>query len=191
MFDAAPVPDTVVATQTGYYDLLDPTEDQVVLENIIQTLPRLPRWGGRGARFFSVGEHLMLCDSIARASGFSIEDRRAICIHDWHEALISGDMVSPAKRIIGSRTLLLEGMEAQADHVIRRKFGVTDAPEAVRFCDQMAAGAEWLDLFPNHGPYPGPCPGDPSVYSWAVPRFGDNMSACRAALRNLLHRLGF
>src|SRR5690606_80606 len=86
---------TEFAGRHGYYDLMAPTADMIDLEEIVVSLSRLTRWGGKGLRRLSVAEHTVLCVEIARASGFSHADQRAVFAHDLHEGFFGIEMIAP------------------------------------------------------------------------------------------------
>src|SRR5438093_4666983 len=85
-------------------DLLDPSPLDVEIEDIAHGLARVARWNGqtRGAHIFSVAQHTLLVEAIARARAPRLDRRRrlAILLHDAPEYVI-GDMISPFKAVIG------------------------------------------------------------------------------------------
>src|SRR6188472_591558 len=79
-------------------DLLDPSPLDVELDDIAHGLARVARWNGQteGAHIFSVAQHTLLVEVVARARWPSI-DRKArleLILHDAPEYVI-GDMISP------------------------------------------------------------------------------------------------
>src|SRR6478735_10877827 len=79
-------------------DLLDPSPRDIEIEDIAHGLARVARWNGQtvGAHAFSVAQHTLLVEDIARRSAPEIgaEGRLAVMLHDAPEYVI-GDMISP------------------------------------------------------------------------------------------------
>ena len=84
-------------------DLLDPSPLDIEIEDIAHGLARVARWNGQtsGAHIFSVAQHTLLVEAIARAKtpGLDRRLRLAILLHDAPEYVI-GDMISPFKVVI-------------------------------------------------------------------------------------------
>ena len=75
-------------------DLLDPSPLDVELEDIAHGLARVARWNGqtKGAHIFSVAQHVLLVEALARAQSADLDDRMrlAILLHDaaeWGDVL--------------------------------------------------------------------------------------------------------
>src|ERR1700730_5047129 len=85
-------------------DLLDPSPLDIEIEDIAHGLARVARWNGqtRGAHIFSVAQHTLLVETLARQLSPRIDQptRLALLLHDAPEYVI-GDMISPFKAAIG------------------------------------------------------------------------------------------
>src|SRR5947208_9396928 len=85
-------------------DLLDPSPLDIEIEDIAHGLARVARWNGqtKGAHIFSVAQHTLLVEVIARARIPRLDRSRrlAVLLHDAPEYVI-GDMISPFKAVIG------------------------------------------------------------------------------------------
>ncbi|MBI3434994.1 MAG: HD family hydrolase, partial [Proteobacteria bacterium] len=85
-------------------DLLDPCALDIELPDIAHGLARVARWNGQthGAHIFSVAQHTLLVEDIARRACGTLDRRLALAIllHDAPEYVI-GDMISPFKAVIG------------------------------------------------------------------------------------------
>src|ERR1700759_2516077 len=84
-------------------DLLDPSALDIEIEDIAHGLARVARWNGQtsGANIFSVAQHTLLVDVLARRTGaLAPRARLAILLHDAPEYVI-GDMITPFKAVIG------------------------------------------------------------------------------------------
>src|SRR5204862_409623 len=79
--------------------------------DIAHGLARVARWNGQteGAHIFSVAQHTLLVDTVARARWPSLDRkaRLAVLLHDAPEYVI-GDMISPFKAVIGGAYKLVE-----------------------------------------------------------------------------------
>jgi 5'-deoxynucleotidase YfbR-like HD superfamily hydrolase len=105
-------------------DLLDPSALDVEIEDIAHGLARVARWNGqtRGAHIFSVGQHALLVECIARQREPNLDYRLrlAVLLHDAPEYVI-GDMITPFKAVIGDS---YRAVEARLHVAIRLRFGL-------------------------------------------------------------------
>jgi 5'-deoxynucleotidase YfbR-like HD superfamily hydrolase len=128
-------------------DLLDPSPLDVELEDIAHGLARVARWNGqtKGAHIFSVAQHSLLVDALARAKVPRLErnGRLAVLLHDAPEYVV-GDMISPFKAVIGDSYKAVEHRLLAAIHL---RFGLTvKIPETlqnlIKASDRAAAYLE-------------------------------------------------
>jgi 5'-deoxynucleotidase YfbR-like HD superfamily hydrolase len=128
-------------------DLLDPSPLDIEIEDIAHGLARVARWNGQtsGAHIFSVAQHSLLVEALARARVPRLDRGRclAVLLHDAPEYVI-GDMISPFKAIIGDAYKAVEWRVLAAVH---RRFGlpVRRAPEleeTIKTADRAAACLE-------------------------------------------------
>jgi uncharacterized protein len=128
-------------------DLLDPSALDIEIEDIAHGLARVARWNGQtsGAHIFSVAQHSLLVEALARAHTPRLDRRRrlAILLHDAPEYVI-GDMISPFKAVIGDA---YKAVERRLLAAIHRRFGlpVESAPELeklIKVADREAAFLE-------------------------------------------------
>jgi 5'-deoxynucleotidase YfbR-like HD superfamily hydrolase len=104
-------------------DLLDPSALDVEIEDIAHGLARVARWNGQteGAHIFSVAQHSLLVETVARQRGsLDRESRLAVLLHDAPEYVI-GDMISPFKSVIGDA---YKAVEARLLAAIHLRFGL-------------------------------------------------------------------
>jgi uncharacterized protein len=128
-------------------DLLDPSPLDIEIEDIAHGLARVARWNGqtRGDHIFSVAQHTLLTEEIARRrTGGS--DRRlalALLLHDAPEYVI-GDMISPFKVVIGGAYKAVEHRLLEAIHL---RFGLPrELPaEIVAIIKAADRGAAFLE----------------------------------------------
>lgn len=128
-------------------DLLDPSPFDIEISDIALGLARVARWNGqtRGDDPFSVAEHSLLVESLARAlkPGLPPACRMAALLHDAPEYVI-GDLISPFKAMIGGDYKTLEERLLTA---IMVRFGLSATPKAdtqrlIKKADKAAAFLE-------------------------------------------------
>jgi uncharacterized protein len=132
-------------------DLLDPSPLDIEIEDIAHGLARVARWNGQtvGANIFSVAQHTLLVDEVARRR-FGEPDQRlalALMLHDAPEYVI-GDMISPFKAVIGDA---YKAVEKRLLVAIHRRFGLApdlpaDVVKMVKVADRGAAFLEATHL---------------------------------------------
>jgi 5'-deoxynucleotidase YfbR-like HD superfamily hydrolase len=127
-------------------DLLDPTPLDVEMEDIAHGLARVARWNGQtsGAHIFSVAQHCLLVEVIARQrTRLDRQGRLAVLLHDAPEYVI-GDMISPFKAVIGDNYKTVEARLLTAIHI---RFGLPPTLSAelttlIKAADHCAAYLE-------------------------------------------------
>ena len=128
-------------------DLLDPSALDVEIVDIAHGLARVARWNGQtnGANIFSVAQHTLLVEAIARARTPGLDRRAglAILLHDAPEYVI-GDMISPFKAVIGDA---YKGVEQRLLTAIHQRFGLPvrlpdDLTRLIKAADRGAAFLE-------------------------------------------------
>lgn len=128
-------------------DLLDPSPLDIEIEDIVHGLARVARWNGQtsGAHIFSVAQHTLLVEAIARARSPRLDRKRrlAILLHDAPEYVI-GDMISPFKAVIGDSYKSVESRLLAAIHL---RFGlpVERADELTRLLKASDMAAAYLE----------------------------------------------
>jgi 5'-deoxynucleotidase YfbR-like HD superfamily hydrolase len=105
-------------------DLLDPSPLDIEIDDIAHGLARVARWNGqtKGAHIFSVAQHTLLVEAVARAKTPRLDRKRrlAVLLHDAPEYVI-GDMISPFKVVIGDAYKAVERRLLAAIHL---RFGL-------------------------------------------------------------------
>ena len=88
-------------------DLLDPSPDDIEIEDIAHGLARVARWNGQtlGDHALSVAQHVLIVEEIGRVlrPDATTHDKLAALLHDAPEYVV-GDLISPSKRQSGSTT---------------------------------------------------------------------------------------
>src|SRR5436305_14779063 len=126
--------------------LLDPSALDIEIGDIAHGLARVARWNGQteGAHIFSVAQHSLLVEAIARQrTRLDRKGRLAVLLHDAPEYVI-GDMISPFKVVIGDAYKSIEARLLAAVHV---RFGLPavlpgDLGALIKACDRSAAYLE-------------------------------------------------
>ena len=128
-------------------DLLDPSPLDVEIEDSAHGLARVARWNGQtiGAHIFSVAQHTLLVEEIARRRVGRVDRRLglALLLHDAPEYVI-GDMISPFKAVIGGSYKAVEKRLLAAIHL---RFGLPpelpdDVVNIVKAADRGSAFLE-------------------------------------------------
>src|ERR1700755_2556381 len=100
-------------------DLIDPSPLDIEIADIAHGLARVARWNGQtsGAHIYSVAQHTLLVDALARRAG-SLDPRArlAILLHDAPEYVI-GDMITPFKAVLGDSYKATEARLLAAIHL--------------------------------------------------------------------------
>ncbi|MHB2169650.1 hydrolase [Alsobacter sp. R-9] len=101
-------------------DLLDPSPLDVEIEDIAHGLARVARWNGqtRGEHIYSVAQHSLLVEAIARQiePGLETEHALVVLLHDAPEYVV-GDIISPFKAVIGDGYRAVEARLLAAIHL--------------------------------------------------------------------------
>lgn len=123
---------TWIQTHYGYaVDLINPTPDQFVIQDIAYALAHLNRYTGHVGRY-SVAEHSVRVARALRAEGADNGTQKAGLMHDAHETYC-GDVASPIKHVLGEPWKAWEERMARA---VRFRFGVVrEMPQAVMLAD--------------------------------------------------------
>jgi 5'-deoxynucleotidase YfbR-like HD superfamily hydrolase len=127
-------------------DLLDPSPLDVEIADIAHGIARVARWNGQtaGAHIFSVAQHTLLVEAIARRRmSLDRRARLAILLHDAPEYVV-GDMITPFKSIIGDSYKVVENRLLAAIHL---RFGLPAAlpAELTRLIKSADRNAAYLE----------------------------------------------
>lgn len=87
-----------IRTYIGLKFNLDNIKDnKIEIDDLVNVLFRIPRFGGHTVSYYSVGDHLVNCVRLAEANGESQDIVDALILHDCSEAYL-GDIPSPIKK---------------------------------------------------------------------------------------------
>jgi len=101
------------------FDLLDPTEEMILIEDIANALSKQCRYNGHTNRFYSVAEHCVILVIWAAMNGYSLQDLRDLLLHDAGEAY-TGDCPTPLKKILPR----FKEIENHIEQVVAKRFGL-------------------------------------------------------------------
>lgn len=91
--------DYIQVNSGGRFYVLDPRAEDITINDIAHSLANLCRFTGHGDRFYSVGEHSILCARVARKLGYSTLQQLYCLMHDGSESVVN-DLARPVKQNI-------------------------------------------------------------------------------------------
>ena len=109
------------------FNLLNPDEDTVCIEDIAHSLAMQCRWGGHSRVFYSVAQHSVLATEFAfkclKDSNLNKLELNtmllAVLLHDAHEAY-TGDVIKPLKVLLGD----YEKIAKPIQDAVERRFNI-------------------------------------------------------------------
>jgi 5'-deoxynucleotidase YfbR-like HD superfamily hydrolase len=125
-------------------DLLDPSPEDIEIEDIAHGLARVARWNGQtlGTHAFSVAQHALIVEEVAGALNptWPPSFRLMALLHDAPEYVI-GDLISPFKAAIG---LDYKAFELRLLAAIHARFRLPpsappDVAAGIKHADRIAA----------------------------------------------------
>lgn len=131
-------------------DLLNPSSNDVEIEDIVHGLSIVPRWNGqtKGDFIYSVAQHTLLVFEIFKRMnpGVTPDVKLAVLLHDSPEYVI-GDLITQFKRAVGPRYKVLEGAILSAIYERCGLQGVSEKTEIlIKEADKVAAYYEATSL---------------------------------------------
>lgn len=122
-------------------DFANPQNSDIHIDDIIHHLARIPRFGGKLDRHYSVLDHSVYAAMIAKAYMKADEETVfAVLMHDAQEAYL-GDVPTPLKNLLPEYKLI----EKEFERVIQNQFGIkmtAKMKEMVKTADLLALKAE-------------------------------------------------
>lgn len=128
-----------VRTQSGVYvNVINPTPDMIVIEDIAHSLSNLCRFGGHTKDFYSVAQHSILCADLVEGK----EHKLAALLHDASEAYLI-DVPSPLKKHLPDYRKIEDNMMK----VIANKFKIKfPFDKKIKEADEKMLKTEWSIL---------------------------------------------
>lgn len=124
------------------FDALNPSPEDIRIEDIAHALSMMTRANGHFPQFFSVGQHSIQCCREALARNYSPRVAMACLLHDASEAYIS-DITRPVKKFM---TMYLQ-IEDQLQKLIYEKF-ISEEPteDEARLVDNIDDGCLFYEF---------------------------------------------
>jgi hypothetical protein len=136
----------------GFFDLLNPSPEDVTIEDIATATANICRYTGHVSSFYSVAEHSVRC-----SYEVPTELRMWALLHDATEAYI-GDISRPLKQALEQVAPgVVSGIEARIMEAIAERFKLVGrtVPRLVKQADNLLLATERRDLMPETEPWPG------------------------------------
>ena len=121
------------------FDLANPTEDMVRIDDIAYALSRIVRYCGH-VPGYTVAKHSLIMS-------YQVEPRLALwaLLHDAHEAYV-GDVSAPVKSLLPD----YRALEKRIATVVRARFGLdAEMPEEIKIADRRMLATEQRAFFPQ------------------------------------------
>lgn len=123
----------------GRFWPLDPSPNEIDIEDIAHALANQCRWTGHTREFFSVAQHSILVSELCL--DYPMEG----LLHDASEAYLV-DLARPIKKAPGLGEIYMK-VEAAVEQVIAARYGlVWPWPTEVKAADDVLLRTEWRDL---------------------------------------------
>lgn len=118
------MPDYILTyTKTRFYPL-EPSVDDIKIEDIAHSLSLMTRANGHFKHFYSVAQHAINCYKEAKVRGYSDRVQLGCLLHDSSESYIS-DLTRPVKRRFSDYL----SIEEKLQNLIYEKYGLGDLTE--------------------------------------------------------------
>lgn len=130
-----------INTYTGKkFHILNPTLDEICIEDIAHALSQLNRFTGHSIFPYSIGQHCLLVSDLC-----SPKNKFTALMHDSVEAYIN-DISRPLKQYLPD----YKKIELDIEKLIAKKFNLEfPFPEEIHIADAVAVSTEARDLMPN------------------------------------------
>lgn len=109
--------DYIITYTKRRFNPIQPSEENIVIEDVAHALSLLSRAGGHSEIFYSVAQHCINCAREAQARGYSERVQLACLLHDASEAYI-GDITRPFKRHMQFYLEVEERLQSAIWHIL-------------------------------------------------------------------------
>ena len=136
---------TIQLASGRFFHLLNPSPEEVFIEDIAAATSKLCRWTGHVTSYFSVAQHSFMVS-------YNVPEQDALwgLLHDATEAYM-GDISRPLKKTLDilAPGLLHEFEKALMDAIAERFELRGDMPSTVKHADNVLLATERRDLMPH------------------------------------------
>lgn len=138
--DAAKINPNAMLVHSGIlFDVFNPNSDDIKINDIAHALSNICRYGGHSPKFYSVGQHSVLCSLVPG----TYQEQMEALMHDSSEAYLA-DMPRPIKRNLSEYIRV----ENNLLEIIFKKFGLTfPLTERVHKIDNDILEFEYISFF--------------------------------------------
>lgn len=124
------------------YHFMNPSPEEICIEDISQALSMNCRYSGHVKKFYSVAEHSVIVAFLVFEQTNSKKEALSALLHDASEAYLT-DVPRPIKPHLTNYT----DIEALAEKVIQQKFNIQPMSALTKYIDTHICGAEAKLLF--------------------------------------------
>lgn len=124
------------------FHFMNPSIDEICIEDIAQALSMNCRYSGHVKDFYSVAEHSVIIADLVYAQTNSRSKALAALLHDASEAYLT-DIPRPIKPYLTNYV----DIEANIEKVIQKKFSIPPMDKLTKYLDTHIVGAEAKLLF--------------------------------------------
>jgi hypothetical protein len=124
------------------YHFLNPSPEEICIEDIAQALSMNCRYSGHVKHFYSVAEHSAIIANLIYKETGCIKEAFSALLHDASEAYLT-DVPRPIKPHLNNYAEI----EALSESAIQEKFGIGPMSERTKYIDTHICGAEAKLLF--------------------------------------------
>lgn len=112
--------DSIIITYKKHrFSPRNPSANDIEIADIAHALSCLCRANGHLDRYYSVAAHSINCMREGKAAGFTLNQQKALLLHDASEAYLS-DIIRPVKLLLPDYLV----MERRLQNIIYEKYGV-------------------------------------------------------------------
>lgn len=137
--------DYIITYTKRKFNPIQPSEKDIVIEDVAHALSLLSRAGGHSEQFYSVAQHCINCTYEAQERGYSKRIQLACLLHDASEAYI-GDVTRPFKKHLKYYLEVEERLQESIWHILGVSKLTCEEEEKVYKIDDDMLYHEFLQL---------------------------------------------
>lgn len=118
-----------IGTKNSDFSFTEVDQNEIILDDILTSLPQLRRFLGYTQAPWSVAQHTLLCVKICEVLGYSDRVTQYTLLHDFHEAY-TGDIPGPLHWLLKREGVtIIKDLQKKIDAQIRKHFGLDEPTE--------------------------------------------------------------